>query len=134
MTKSQHPPPLVMRVAKELELVQRVAKGRATWVQSFHNKFWSAIDEADPLIQSLMREQMGAFLFAVASGHHMRHDNQRQHKLSGSLPKPSQSNHGVGHRPLPALPPLSFQRRLRLDPPQRLVTLACPFQNKLRSP
>ena len=98
MAKSQQPPPLAQRVAEELELVQRVAKGRATWVQSFHIKFWSAVEEADPLIQSFVREQMDAFLLAVASGHPMRHDNQRQPKSSGSLPKPSQS--------VPARPPI----------------------------
>ena len=71
MAKSQQPPPLAQRVADELELVQRVAKGRATWVQNFHNKFWTSVEEADPLITSFVREQMDAFLFAVASGHPM---------------------------------------------------------------
>lgn len=66
MAKSQQPPPLAQRVADELELVQRVAKGRATWVQNFHNKFWTSVEEADPLIKSFVREQMDAFLFAVA--------------------------------------------------------------------
>ncbi|KAI0991846.1 hypothetical protein K3495_g16341, partial [Podosphaera aphanis] len=98
MAKSQQPPPLAQRVAEELELVQRVAKGRATWVQSFHVKFWSAVEEADPLIQSFVREQMDAFLFAVASGHPMRHDSPKQPKPSGSLPKPSLN--------IPARPPI----------------------------
>ena len=96
MAKSQQPPPLAQRVAEELELVQRVAKGRATWVQSFHNKFWSAVEEADPLIQSFVREQMDAFLLAVASGLPMRHDSPKLHKSARPLPTPS---HNVPSRP-----------------------------------
>ena len=96
MAKSQQPPPLAQRVAEELELVQRVAKGRATWVQNFHNKFWTSVEEADPLIKSFVREQMDAFLFAVASGQPMRHDTPRQPKPASSLPKPS---HNLPSRP-----------------------------------
>ncbi|KAI0994140.1 hypothetical protein K3495_g14043 [Podosphaera aphanis] len=99
MVKSQHPPPLAQRVVDELELVQRVAKGRATWVQNIHTKFWTSVEEADPLIKSFVREQMDAFLLAVASGHPMRHDTPIQPKPASSLPKPSQN--------LPSRPPLS---------------------------
>ncbi|KAI1002859.1 hypothetical protein K3495_g5348, partial [Podosphaera aphanis] len=114
MAKSQQPPPLAQRVADELELVQRVAKGRATWVQNFHNKFWTSVEEADPLIKSFVREQMDAFLFAVASGHPMRHDSPRQPKPASSLPKPSQS--------IPSRPsvPQAYQ------PQSWAATAACP--------
>lgn len=99
MVKSQHHPPLAQRVADELELVQRVAKGRATWVQNFHTKFWTSVEEADPLIKSFVREQMDAFLLAVASGHPMRHDTPIHPKPASSLPKPSLN--------IPSRPPLS---------------------------
>ncbi|KAI0998059.1 hypothetical protein K3495_g10130 [Podosphaera aphanis] len=89
MAKSQQPPPLAQRVADELELVQRVAKGRATWVQTFHNKFWSAVEEADPLIKTFVREQMDAFLLAP--------------KTASSLPKPSQN--------LPSRPPVPISKQ-----------------------
>ncbi|KAI0996826.1 hypothetical protein K3495_g11357 [Podosphaera aphanis] len=105
MAKSQHPPPLAQRVADELELVQRVAKSRATWVQNFHNKFWSAVEEADPLIKIFVREQMDAFLLAVASGHPMRHDTPRQPKTASPLPKPSQN--------LPPRPPAASTTGLK---------------------
>ncbi|KAI0996710.1 hypothetical protein K3495_g11473 [Podosphaera aphanis] len=68
MYKSQHPPPLAQRVADELELVQRVAKSRASWAQNFHNKFWSAVEEADPLIKIFVREQMDDPLATLSRG------------------------------------------------------------------
>ncbi|KAI0997065.1 hypothetical protein K3495_g11123 [Podosphaera aphanis] len=103
MAKSQHSPPLAQRVANELELVQRVAKSRATWVQNFHNKFWSAVEEADPLIKIFVREQIDAFLLAVASGHPMRHDTPRQTKTASPLAKPSQN--------LPSRPPVPISKQ-----------------------
>ncbi|KAI0998048.1 hypothetical protein K3495_g10141 [Podosphaera aphanis] len=81
MAKSQHPPPLAQRVAEELELAQRVAK---------------AVEDADPLIQSFVREKMDAFLLAVASGYPMRHDSPKQHKPASPLRTPS---HNVPSRP-----------------------------------
>ena len=135
MAKSQQPPPSAQRVAEELELVQRVTKGRAAWVQSFHTKFWSAVEEADPLIQSFVREQMDAFLLAVASRHPMRLDSHVQPKSSGSLPKPGQNipprppaptskQPKIGQRPPQALPQSSPRRRLRLGPTLRIAPLA----------
>ncbi|KAI0996053.1 hypothetical protein K3495_g12128 [Podosphaera aphanis] len=105
MAKSQQPPPLAQRIAEELELEQRVAKGRATWVQSFHNKFWSAVEEADPLIQSFVREQMDAFLLAAASRLPMRHDSPKLHKPARPLPTPS-------HK-FPSRPPVTLLNQSR---------------------
>ncbi|KAI0998238.1 hypothetical protein K3495_g9958 [Podosphaera aphanis] len=61
--------------------------------------FWTSVEEADPLIKSFVREQMDAFLLAVASGHPMRHDTPIQPKPASSLPKPSQN--------IPSRPPHS---------------------------
>ncbi|KAI1004433.1 hypothetical protein K3495_g3778 [Podosphaera aphanis] len=103
MAKSQQSPPLAQRVAEELELVQRVAKGLAIWVPNFHTKFWASVEEADPLIKPFVREQIDAFLLAVASGHPMRHHSDKQPKSAGSLPKPSQS--------LPLRPPAPTSKK-----------------------
>ncbi|KAI1006006.1 hypothetical protein K3495_g2208 [Podosphaera aphanis] len=105
MAKSQQPPSLAQRVADELELVQRVAKGPATWVKNFHNKFWISVERADPLIKPFVREQMDAFLLAVASGQPMRRDTPRQPKPASSLPKPSHN--------IPSRPPVPITNKLR---------------------
>ena len=74
IAKSQPLPLLAQRVADEPELVQRVTKGRTTCVQNSHNKFWKAIEEAEPPIESFVRELLEAFLSAAAFRHPVRYD------------------------------------------------------------
>ncbi|KAI0994646.1 hypothetical protein K3495_g13535 [Podosphaera aphanis] len=126
MAKSQQPPPLAQRVAEELELVQRVAKGRATWanlsITSFGQPSKMLIRSSSPSCASrwtLFSSRLP--LGTLCATTPLNSTNRRVPFLHPAitfpldLPSLCQTNLVTGQRPSPALPPL--YPWLRLVPP-----------------